>query len=52
MSVAFDEFITVLSTLKSDIEEPKVFTIAERTALDLLLESLKDRNLRILKRAK
>lgn len=52
MSAEFDHFIAALSDIKADIDEPKAFTIAERTALDLLLESLKERNQRLLKRVR
>jgi hypothetical protein len=52
MSVEFVDLITALCTIRSDIEEPKLSTIAERTALDLLLDSLRERNLRVLQSGK
>jgi hypothetical protein len=48
MSVEFDNFITAVSTIKPVIEDARLLTIAERHALDLILDGLRDRNLQML----
>ena len=48
MSAEFDDMITSIYTIKSNIDDAAAFSIAERCALDLLLESLKNQNQRLL----
>jgi hypothetical protein len=48
MSIESDEFVTVAAAIKPVIEDCRLLSIAERQALDLILEGLKDRNLRVL----
>jgi hypothetical protein len=47
MSIESAEFVTVAAAIKPVIEDCRLLSIAER-ALDLILEGLKDRNLRVL----
>jgi hypothetical protein len=48
MSAEFDYFITVVATIKPAIDDARLQTIAERVALDLILDGLKDRLLQML----
>jgi hypothetical protein len=48
MSAEFNNFISGIADLTAEVEDKRFFTIAERRALDLLLDGLKDRNLRML----
>jgi hypothetical protein len=48
MSTEFDNFISSLADFTAEVEDKRFFTIAERRVLNLVLDALKDRNLRML----
>jgi len=48
MSAEFDDFVTALAGIAPEIEDATAFTIAEREAIDLMLDSFKVRNQRLL----
>jgi hypothetical protein len=48
MSADFDNVISAVADMVAIVEDKRLFTIAERRALDLLLDGLKDRNRKVL----
>jgi hypothetical protein len=48
MSAEFDHAVEALAAIVTEVDDKHLFSIEERRALDLMLEALKAKNLRLL----
>ena len=50
MSAEFDDFINVVHKLSNEVEDGRLFSIAERRAIQLLLDAISGVNEKVLQR--
>jgi hypothetical protein len=50
MSEEFDDFVTVIHAISNEIEDARLFSIAERHAIQLMMDSINRLNDKILRK--